>query len=98
MNDKKYKLSTLVSWGKIREFESKKLEELGFTEVLYGDRIGTINKPGTNFQFWFSTSRRGWTTYSLATISPYEIKFPETNKYCYSLWQCIKKYMELQQC
>lgn len=92
---KKYTLKALVSWGKIRDYEAKKLEELGFTDVCYEDRMATINKIGSNYQFWTDTSRSGWTSYCLATINPYDEIFPTGNKKCYSMWQCIKKYLEL---
>lgn len=95
---RKYTLSDLVNWGHIRDYEAKKLIELGFTDVCYEDRISTINNidKTCNYHFWTSKSRKGYMSFSLARKVPYEEIFPNNNKYCRSLWQCIKKYIELE--
>lgn len=93
---RKYTLNALVSWGKIKDYEAKKLEELGFVDVCYEDRISTINNPKSKYQFWTDTSRSGWTRCSLTKIEPYKIIYPIENKNCYSMWQCIKKYIEIR--
>ena len=90
----KTKLSTLVSWGKIRDYEAKRLEKLGFTEVWYEDRMSSIKNvdKNCNYEFWTDTSRRGWTRVGLHTINPYNELNQKENKNCYSMWQMIKYY------
>ena len=92
---KKYTLKALVSWGKIRDYEARKLEELGFINVSYEDRMSTITNPNSNYYFWTDTSRNGWTRCGLSKKEPYNIIFPIGNKNSYSMWQCIKKYLEV---
>lgn len=94
---RKYKLEDLVNWGHIRDYEARKLIKLGFTDVNYEDRMSTINNidKTCNYQFWTDKSRNGYMSYSLAKIKPYEEVFPNDNRYCRSLWQCIKKYEEV---
>lgn len=93
---RKYTLNDLVNWGHIRDYEAKKLTELGFTDVCYEDRMSTINNidKNCNYHFWTDKSRNGYMRYSLARIKPYEDLTYDT-KARYSLWQCIKKYEEL---
>lgn len=93
---RKYTLNTLVSWRKIKDYEAKELEELGFIDVCYEDRMSIINKSGSNYQFSTDTSRTGWTRCSLTKIEPYKVIYPIENKNCYSMWQCIKKYIEIR--
>lgn len=90
----KTKLSTLVSWGKIRNYEAKRLEKLGFTEVWYEDRMSTIKNidKNCNYEFWTDTSRSGWTRVGLHSIKPYKELNQQENKNCYSMWQMIKYY------
>lgn len=90
----KTKLSTLVSWGKIRDYEAKRLEKLGFTEVWYEDRMSSIKNidKKCNYEFWTDTSRNGWTRVGLHTINPYNELNQKDNKNCYSMWQMIKYY------
>lgn len=92
---RKYTLKDLENWGHIKDYELKKLEELGFNDVHYEDRMSTINKKNCNYQFWTNRSRRGFMSYSLTTIKPYKQIFPVNNYYCRSSWQCIKKYIEI---
>ena len=85
----KIKLSTLVSWGKIKDYEAKKLEELGFTSVEYENRMSDITNIDKTCKYKFAsdTSRNGYTRYWLILLEPYEEIMLN-----YSLWQCIKKY------
>lgn len=94
---RKYTLNDLVNWGHIRDYEARKLIELGFTDVCYEDRMSTINNTdkSCNYHFYTDKSRNGYMSYSLAKINPYETIFPNDNRYCRSLWQCIKKYLEV---
>lgn len=93
---RKYTLNDLVNWGHIRDYEAKKLIELGFTDVCYEDRMSTINNidKTCNYHFWTDRSRNGYMTYSLTKIKPYE-DLTFNTKARYSLWQCIKKYLEV---
>lgn len=94
---RKYTLNDLVNWGHIRDYEARKLTELGFIDVHYEDRMSTIHNidKNCNYQFWTSKSRSGYMNYSLARKKPYEEIYPNNNKYCRSLWQCIKHYLEV---
>lgn len=94
---RKYTLKDLVNWGHIKDYEARKLEQLGFDDVRYEDRMSTIHKKGCNYQFWTDKSRNGYMSYALARIKPYEEIFPNNNnRYCRSLWQCIKEYERLE--
>lgn len=94
---RKYILKDLVNWGHIADYEAKKLIELGFTDVNYEDHTSTIRNVDKtcNYQFWTDRSRNGYMSYSLAKIKPYNKIFSNNNKYCRSLWQFIKKYIEI---
>lgn len=94
---RKYTLKDLVNWGHIRDYEAKKLIKLGFTDVCYEGRMSTINNidKNCNYHFWTDKSRNGYMSYSLNRIKPYETIFPNDNRYCRSLWQCIKEYIKL---
>lgn len=93
---RKYTLSDLVGWGHIKDYEARKLTELGFTDVDYEDRMSTIRNvdKSCNYQFWTSSSRSGYMTYSIARIKPYKEITPN-DRCCRSLWQCIKEYLKL---
>ena len=92
----KIKLNTLVSWGKIRDYEARELEKLKFTEVWYEYRMASIKNidKNINYEFWTDTSRNGWTRVGLHTINPYNELNQKENKNCYSMWQMIKFYKE----
>lgn len=94
---RKYTLIDLVRWGHIENYEARKLEELGFTDVRYEDRMSSIYNVDKNCNYKFGTdrSRRGFMSYYLCKNNPYELLFPIKNNRCRSLWQCIKKYIEI---
>ena len=92
-----YTLKDLVNWGHIAEYEAKKLIKYGFTDVRYEDRMSTILNVNKECNYMFTTdkSRRGYMNFTLTKIKPYETLFPNDNKYCRSLWWCIKEYEKI---
>lgn len=94
---RKYSLNDLVRWGHIYDYEAKKLIKYGFTDVRYEDRMSSILNEDKNCKYMFTTdrSRRGYMSFTLTRIKPYETIFPKDNRYCHSLWWCIKEYEKL---
>ena len=57
-------------------------------KVIYVDK-------NVNYQFWTDKSRNGYMSYALAQLNPYKEIYPNNNRYCRSLWQCIKEYIRI---